>query len=636
MKKLNAVLLAGLLSLGAVSGLASCGPTSQPTETPTTAPTTSTPEPTQPSVSEPTTSVVPPSSDPTTTAPVKTPARFETINMDGPILVGESVDFAEKITVVYADGTKDHNFVITEGDGYVINGTVVTFEEPGDYNIAVKAGDKTMRYKVKVETQNRRDFDAWFASIDKNYTVFNVTMDQTGNLIPQGFVYHCDDEYFGMYMNPNLQNLTAKLSDGFYYDGEFVDVESPVSFGLSFNPGHANWNSSYGSVGLSYGLDASMFESAYDEEGNEYYVAGADICETFLNFTCALTYQGSATGIEFWGFAGDDKSAGLFAAAILDGEEVAYDLWLITDVESTHVEVIEDYQKNGALPAEVPSSKLDAALNSTAVGHNYTMVATSTFVDMSGNYIEDETAIADPETGFFAYEFFKSTQVTYVTEDAIVVTPDGKTPVIGYAAQEDGTYLFGLSEDDAGNPVPVAVPQEGALWENEDALSLTIPSAKPSTIEFTTYQAISGTTYEYFAGTAGEGVFDKATEEPLSITNQFTHQLLNSLVCFNSLFEGYGVGDVFCAMPMLTSANDPDHAFALSEYLDVSFVYDTATEAVQIGVLLPLYQLARWGFFGAGAEQAMAGVYGVEITIAYGAVGTTVAPDLSAFFPAAE
>ena len=55
MKKLNAVLLAGLLSLGAVSGLASCGPTSQPTETPTTAPTTSTPETTQPSVSEPTT-----------------------------------------------------------------------------------------------------------------------------------------------------------------------------------------------------------------------------------------------------------------------------------------------------------------------------------------------------------------------------------------------------------------------------------------------------------------------------------------------------------------------------------------------------------------------------------------------------
>ena len=89
-------------------------------------------------------------------------------------------------------------------------------------------------------------------------------------------------------------------------------------------------------------------------------------------------------------------------------------------------------------------------------------------------------------------------------------------------------------------------------------------------------------------------------------------------------------------MPMLTSSNDPDHAFALSEYLDVSFVYDTATEAVQIGVFLPLYQLARWGFFGAGAEQAMAGVYGVEITVLYGAVGTTVAPDLSAFFPAAE
>lgn len=633
MKKLNAVLLAGLLSLGAVAGLASCGPTSQPTETPTT------------SVEEPTTSVpttsVDPTTDPTTaptsepTVPVKSPERFETVNMEGSILVGESVDFAEKITVVYADGTKDHDFTISEGDGYVINGTVVTFEEPGDYNILVKAGSKSMRYKVKVETENRRLFDAWFSSIDQNYSVFNVTLDGTGMLTPQGFSYHCDNEYFGMYFNERLQNLTAKLSDGYYYDGEFSNVTSMTTFDLKFNPGHANWNNSYGSVSLSYGLDSSMFESVY-EDGEEYFTGDASVCETFLNFTCALTYQGSGLGLEFWGFVDEDNTAGLFAAAVQDGEEVAYDLWLIADVGETHVKTIEDYQATGALPATVPSSKLDAALNSRAIGHNYTMVAQSMFVDMSGNYIEDETEIADPDTGFFAYEFFKSTQVTYVTEDAIVVTPDGINPVIGYSAQEDGTYLFGYGEDASGNAVPVAIPEEDALWENEGALSLTIPSAKPSTIEFTTYQEIPGTSYEYFAGSAGTAVFDAATEQPLTVTNQFTHQLLNSLICFNSLYEGYGVGDVFCALPMLSTASDPDHVYALSEYLDVSFIYDSATDALQIGVLLPLYQMARWGFFGQGADQYMVGVYGVEIQIQYVEVGTTVTPDISAFFATAE
>ena len=636
MKKLNAVLLAGLLSLGAVAGLASCGPTSQPTETPTTADTPTTSVPT--TTVDPTTSADDPTSAPTSdpTVPVKSPERFETVNMEGSILVGESVDFAEKITVVYADGTKDHDFTITEGDGYIINGTVVTFEEPGDYNILVKAGSKSMRYKVKVETENRRAFDAWFGSIDKNYSVFNVTTDGE-NLVPQGFVYHCDDEYFGMYMSPTLQNLTAKLSDGYYYDGEFKDVQGPTQFGLSFNPGHANWNNSYGSVSLSLGLDASMFESAY-EDGEEYFVGDASVCETFLNFTCALTYQGSGLGLEFWGFVDEEKTAGLFAAAVQDGEEVAYDLWLVADVGNTHVEVIEDYQVNGEIPAEVPSSKLDAVLSSTAVGHNYTMVADSVYVDLNGNYIEDETAIADPDTGFFAYEFFKSTQVTYVTEEAIVVTPDGVNPVLGYAVQEDGTYLFGYSADAEGNPVPVAIPEEDALWENDDALSLTIPSAKPSTIEFTTYQEIPGTTYEYFAGSAGVGMFDKATEEPVEITNQFTHQLLNSLICFNSLYEGYGVGDVFCGLPMLTSANDPDHAYALSEYLDVTFIYDSAKESVTIGVFLPLYQMARWGFFGSGADQAMlaCGVYGVEIQVGFYNVGTTVTPDYSGFFATAE
>ena len=207
---------------------------------------------------------------------------------------------------LYEDGTEDKDFTITEGDGYIVNGSVVTFEKAGSYNLLITAGtnNKELRYAIKVETAARQTFNTWFDSISNNYTVYNVGMTESGDLEIGGFAYHGADDYFGFYFGSSLNRITAKLSDGNYYDGTFENIKSPVDFSLKFNPGIVDWTNNFGSVGLDSGLSSSIWSSVFDEEGNEYITADADIAETFLNYTVALTYGGSALGIQFVQFLG--------------------------------------------------------------------------------------------------------------------------------------------------------------------------------------------------------------------------------------------------------------------------------------------------------------------------------------------
>lgn len=618
MKKLKVVLLAGLLSVGAFAGLASCGPTSDPTSG--SAPTTSTQDPTSNPTSDPTTSTSDPTSDPTSVG--KNAQRFETVQMESSILVGESVDLAEKITVIYSDGTSDHEFVISEGDGYVVNGSVVTFEAAGNYNLQITAGTnaKTLRYKVSVETELRRDFNSWFATIDQNYTVLNVGLESDGSLSVYGFAYHNDNEYFAMYFGEQLNTIQAKLSDGNYYEGSIKNVVSEVEFEMEFNPGTFKWTDSFGSVGLGYGVDASMFESTFDEEGNEHIIGNADTAENFTNFTVALTYGGDAISTEFIGFMDEEKSAGLFATAVNNEGEVAYDLWLIEAVGTTSVEVINEYQKTGALPSAIPSSKIDDAFDAINLSKNYTMVVTAQALTKAGEELTEEN--------WEDYKAFAGQQVTFVTEESVVVT-DGASVVYGYTTVNDSLYRFGYSEDtETGTASPAIMEAEGTLFENPDATSLMAPTSGTADLVFSGHQASD--TMDMFVSNAGSAQFDSATGAEVANTGSFARALFESAIALPVAFTFNGFDPTLAAfyfdVPVLGYNSDPDHAYSISELMTAQYAVMADGSAVMVQYQLPA-ETAFEVILGADIGDAYVFVY----TFTFMSIGSTVTPDISQF-----
>ena len=602
MKKFKALLLAGVLAVSSVAALASCGPSVPPSgDEPTTAPSV---EPTNPSTSN----------------DEKIADRFKTVQLTSALLVGESLDLAEKITVVYKDGSEDHNFTIQENDGYTVDGTVLTFNKAGTYSIVVKAGsnNKDLRYPVKVESQAKRDFSAWFDSIGQNYSVFNVGMDANGNLTPYGFCYHNNNEYIAMYFREDLNVIQAKLNDGNYYTGDIINLVSPVEFEMKFQPGVLNWQNSYGSVALSDGITSDAFSAAYDEEdGYEYFYTDGNMAETFLNYTCMLTYGGAAQELQFLGFVDDENSAGLFAIAVESEGEIAYDLWLITDVDTTAVECIEDYQVNGALPSAVPSHIIKDRFNEVNRAQNYTMLAYSYGLDSRGNEVAPETILE--AWGEAQYSYFFAEQVTFVTEESVVVTDGSGNPIFGYADYNNSTYKFGYAEDSTGNLVPAAAPVSGSLFEA--ASSLCAPVDGIDELNFNSYTEYPGQGH-VFGAPAGDATYADNGNTLISKENNLTHHLLSSAIALPSWANITDLGELYCNLPYLTKGGE--ETYAMSTLIDLQIVvtdeYVTCTVIIDAATLLE-YIL----------EIPMAPVSYLCYDFVFTAVGTTTAPDISAF-----
>ena len=621
MNKFKSFLLAGLLSLTAVGTLASCGPTSDPS-TPSGDPSISTPsvdpsvEPSAPSVDPSTEPSVEPSTEPSVVG--KSVKRFKTERMDNPLLVGDSVDLAEKITVVYDDDTEDHDFTITEGDGYIVNGSVVTFEKAGSYNLLIVAGtnNKELRYAIKVETVARQSFNSWFNSIDNNYTVYNVGMDENGGLQIGGFAYHGADDYFGFYFGASLNRITAKLKDGNYYDGTFTNVKSPVDFGLEFTPGVSNWANNFGSVGLQTALDSSVFASSVLEDGTEVISADGDIAETFLNYTVALTYGGSATGIEFFGFLDEECTSGLFGISIMSNGEEVYDLWLIEDVGSTSVAVINEYCATGEIPAEVPTSLVDDSFTSIRASHNYTMSVKSYFVDNTLTEIPAES-LAD----WVYYPYLAGTQVTYVSENQIVVT-DGQYILGGYLTHNSVAYQFGVAEDESGNAVPAVAPITGTIWDNPSSAALLAPTTSAATVTWEAYAEKSG--MHIFEGPAGAAKFDATTDAFISRDNGIFYELMSSAIALPQLFQD-SYAEVYGNSPALTYNSDPDSTYSLSTLFSMQVLLAPAYGITQVTITIPWSYMERF----VGLTGSEYGIAAQLYVFQFGNVGTTKELNLS-------
>lgn len=588
-RKLPILVLAGVLSFASLSALAACGGETTTTDT-TTGTDTNT--------------------DSTTSSGEKVVTRFETKALEGTLLVGESIDLAEKITVHYADGTTGHEFTIQEGDGYTIEGTTVTFNKIGSYQLLVRAGsnNKQLRYAVKVETQERRDFNEWFDAIGSDYTALNVGI-QNGEMVIGGFALHKTDSYFAMYFGDELNMATAKLSDGNFYNGSISNVKSLDEYDLTFNPGVVNWGSTYGAQELNAYMSSSEFTSTVNDKGEVETTAGATTAETFINFTAALTYGGMAQGISLLDFSKEEGAALFGIDLVLSTGERATDLWMIQNVGTTSSKAIEDYQKTGELPARIETEKIDNQFSEFRAAKNYTLEITSTLLDSTGKPSTAENVEANPAKAALVWN-----QKTLVTEDSVSVMIEDAA-VTGYLTHNEALYAFGSDEE--GNPL--TVKQDGTLWTSDKAAALLAPKESVGNLSFNAYSNEEGV--EYFASEAGSITYEYGTTNVVESNAAFGYELFSQIVVMGPMFQGENsIADSFFKSSVLVN-KDQTNNYTLSNACDLSWTLDATNDTLSVTLLHPLSIL---GLNSTGvAYQA--------ITFTYSAMGKTVAPDLSAF-----
>lgn len=608
-------MLAGVLAFGSISAIASCGPTSSPStdDTPT--------------------SVEGPTSEETTTTESKVVSRFTQVRMEGSILVGESVDLAEKITVIYADGSQDHDFVVTEGDGYVVNGSVVTFTAFGDYNLEVKAGSgenvKSLRYSVKVVTETRKAFDTWFDSIDTDYAFYNIGFDTAGNAQLGGFGYHKNDDYFGLYLGEDLDFIFAKLKDGNHYEGVISNVKSTEEFDLTFNPGVVNWSNYIFGTGLNTVVSSGHFTSSVNEEGNEVISAGVDTTTQFVRYTSCLTYGGMEQGMQFLGFVQgfSENTAGLFA---IDLGENGYDYWVITDVGAAANPVIDDYIVNGDIPAAVDTTMLDSTIANIRGAKNYTMMATTTLLDASGAKLNINDLVAD-ETTAAVGQFIASTvfmqQVTYVTEDSVVITTDGRTPVEGFYQDGDKLYAFGYNDT-----TPAKVEMEGSLWDSAAVATYLAPTESVSALSFTGYQD-AGEGYHAFSSEMGALIVNfegQSITGTASDNTAFAKALLNTVdtnVAGGNFYQqAASLGQIYCEDPMYYANDERTQLQSISGLLSIDYIVNPEANLIQYSIRIPMNDLL---YAIGGLDISPVKYVTYNWTFMY--AGQTSAPDISAF-----
>lgn len=624
--KFSILALAAALALGTGTLLASCGGGTSSPSNPTTSDI--------PTTSEPTTSL-----DPTSVTSEKVAQRFETTQLDRALLVGESIDLADYITVVYADGSKDSDFTIQEKDGFTVAGTVVTFNQIGSYQLSVKAGsnEKPLRFPVTVESESRQAFNAWYNSISQEYSVYYLTMDEAQNLLVNGFAHHGNTDYFGYWIaGSSLNNVIAKLNDGNYYNGTYENVESTDKFDLKFNPGVANWNNSWGSVSLTDYLDSSSFVSTVDENGNEVIAGDAAAAETFINITYSLTYGGDALGIEFLGLSGDtpETQSGIFAmriqsdvnddGVITEDEMNFYEFFSIQNVNSLELEPFTSYLATGEIPVAIDPTPIDDFFKSAADAKNFTMLGQADFVNTYGEPYDISTSDVLTQVS----PVFETTQITMYTENNVALVDASGSLIIGTFKHTDNkVYNYGFSQDEttgAVSPVTAVTDAESVQTSTYGSL-LNVPTASVTDLTFSSYQLAEDAGIALYVCDAGYQEFDQTTYQPKGeMTGRTIYQLFSTLITASPFFDGdTSIADTFYGSPAITM-NSGEKLVSLSGVLsDVQIFTNESQGVITIQTVFSAYWLTQFGV------PAPADLGGIMYTWQIGYIGATEAPDMS-------
>lgn len=595
-------------------------------------------------------SETPTSSDDTPVSSVDTPdesstsveakvARVVAQNPKDTIVVGEDVDLADYVTVHYSDGTTDHNIVVTAATGFSVEGTVVTINKVGTYNIKVAAAkdtSKTARVEVVAATADRLAFNDLFNSISNNYIAENVSIDFDAGKVSMsgGWTRHNETYADYYYYDGKIEGVTAKLSNGNYYNGDLSDVKGIDDFTVKYEPGKVtNWSNLYMSQSLNDWFSAeTAFESQFevDEETGEeveYFVMGEEYAEDFCTFTCLLGYGDvldfTMTVLD-WSEGDEEKGKSsyiLYAYTWSEYEEEPVydesssvvstnselksyaDYWLITDIDTASSSVIEASQKDASyLPPEIDVSELTTRLESINTSKNYTLQIEPSFLDSTG-----KTADATKVAGWSYSSLFPYERLVVTENSAAFYEVSGSNWVLsyGFTTYNDKVYYYSTDKDGNKNIQETTITN---LWTDRSSL-LSFNVSGISDLNFSNRTETDK--YTYWSSDAGE---NDGTTDTTKFTRSLFTKYTNSQI---SLGEDHvGFANVMC------DAIESDAGSTFSASVNGKFSYYLTDTALQISY--------RWalGTFGINSGTD---IYYLYLTSILSSVGTSVEPDVSAW-----
>lgn len=578
-------------------------------------------------------------SDSSTDVGVKV-ARITVTNPSDTIIVGEEVDLAEYATVHYSDGTTDHDITVTTGTGYTVEGTKVTVTASGTYNIkvsAVKDSSKTGRIQVKAATAERLAFNDLFNSIANNYVAEEVQISEDANgemkMSLGGWTRH-NETYGDYYYNSNLNHITAKLSNGSFYNGTHKDVKGLDNFGVEYEPGKVtNWDNLYLSQNLNEFFEAeAVFESEFtvDEETGEEvetFVMAPEYANEFIGFTACLTYgdpddftltvldwsegdeeKGESAYILYmytWTELEDDSKYDSSSSVISAGtkEVQYYDTWMITDIGSASSSVIEASQKDSSyLPPEIEYDKLTTALKAVNTAKNYTIVYQPRFLNQSGSAVSE-----------YKYASAFGTQQVVVTENSVsfyVYSDKSWVLSYGFTLYQDNYYWYSTTN---GEKTITQASKLTSIWDDlSDLVAFDVDGLDSLNFTSTSSGNTSSTTYTSWTSDAGDN--DGKTQ-----TNKFAYSLFSKYYQATVFFDNSDSFAQGMTMPLEFGENEY-HAGTINGSF-THYVFGN-------GVLQWSY---LWSLRTFGMNDTDSGAYYLYLTIKVDNVGSSVEPDVSAW-----
>ena len=546
---------------------------------------------------------------------------------------GVDYDFKNYITVTYEDNTTSHDFTIASGEGFTVTeDNVVTFEQPGTFNLRVSAGAKRTTASIEVSTQELDDFREFWDSLKQNYTIWEITSDGT-NLYKEGFSVHSDNNYVAEYLpnggNP-LEYVFTKLNDGNYYEGTFKttpDVDESTGklkdFDIQYKPGIKSWTDYVFSYSLSDFVPSSSFTQTVDSYGDVAFVCNnTQYAAFFLTLTLGVSYGVDPVSITVY-MDGYGTAEELNPLVILtlpnNGGSVAFG---IEDVgTSTNAGMEADMKDPDVIPEPIKTDKLATRYSNLTTGKNYTMQVDTKLLSSYGEELTSEQYAAYDAYWQDEYKGWgKDSYKALVTEDSIAYVPnDGSEPTNGYLNNNGKVYSFATGEDSTKTATEVSGASD--IWTYAETSKLTTKATIGlDNLVFDSYTSEKGV--ETYTSDAGDNTNS-------GNTTQFTASFLDQYATntkLSAMFKGDLANALTEALPF---TNNETHALCINA--DFKFVLTDDSLAVTF-----TWSLATAGLDGATCGQ-QAGISDtstasyLEITYTYTDIGTTVAPDLSSF-----
>ncbi len=430
-----------------------------------------------------------PTEDTTPTVSVDPISDIEIVKPNEDILVGEIIDLDTYVTVVGGSDPKGYTVTVRPASRDVVSveGHTLTVLKEGPINLIVEAGDETSIISWEAISPVKSQYKKATSGIDKNYTLIDVTLNSSNQLVATGEGRVHNENYFYSYGRDQGGNPTGEgmilLGDGNIYDftGTGYSCE-----GFEVIPGPTAgymWDYYFVNMGFTPTYDYVETVTETLEDGSEY------------SYLCIDSSVPVPSGMEeyahnmadwvlltLWGFSLQLQSDSVKADFDLDtiniyienvGKETPLYSFMVTcdgsakgqyagkpviitwsilsaEQEDYQIPVIEQYLEAGTVPDPIDITEITSFASAISTATSYTM--TSVYQSIS---TEDyKTILTDGNV-------MVGTTVTHVdTVNKIVsntYTNGSYSEQFGYAEKDGTVYFYQPSEDDPSTFVVEAV-----------------------------------------------------------------------------------------------------------------------------------------------------------------------------------